>query len=123
MLSLALMEQVVLQLLDDVSHWCLSSFLVGASAHTDQVSLVLEDLSQVKQPDVVLDQVDLLVKSALLALFSDCSESFTHDCDKHVHENNATKESSQEEHHPCADRVGASTVSIVSEFSETHEVC
>ena len=80
---LNLLTQVILYLLDgDV--W----------GESDDVLLVLKLLLQVNEPDVILNELDLLKQSSLLLDHLDRAESFSHHCNEHVHEDYKDKESS-----------------------------
>lgn len=58
----------------------------------DNVSLVIEYLFWIKQVDMVLDKLNLLLQRALSLELLHVSVSISHDRDKHVHENNHNQE-------------------------------
>lgn len=67
---------------------------------SDDVFKAIKLLLNIKQPHKIFHQDNLFFERVLFLKFLHLSESVTHDCDQHVHEDNANDERCSHEEQP-----------------------
>lgn len=92
----------IFDMLCNVSLLCRRS---NVRSKSDDVSLVFEAIFEVNKPDKIFHEFNLLFERRFNFYLFNLGEGLTHDCDKHVHEDDHKEESGDQERCPQEDFV------------------